>query len=169
MPFTSTPAIIDVEASGFGAQSYPIEIGIALPNGQRFCKLIRPFPQWQYWDDKAQAVHGICYADLLAYGEDPIAVCLALNAHAKDMTLYSDAWVVDHPWIVKLFAQAAVRMEFSISSLEMVLSEPQIALWDDEKLSVIENCGLKRHRASSDAFIIQQTFLRTRSRMHHSQ
>jgi len=26
----TVPAIVDVEASGFGAQSYPIEIGVAL-------------------------------------------------------------------------------------------------------------------------------------------
>ena len=27
------PAVLDVEASGFGAGSYPIEVGIAMPDG----------------------------------------------------------------------------------------------------------------------------------------
>ena len=34
----STPTIIDVEASGFGPRSYPIEIGVALESA-RHCLL----------------------------------------------------------------------------------------------------------------------------------
>lgn len=160
------PAIIDVEASGFGPDSYPIEVGVALPDGQRFCKLIKPYALWKFWDVKAQDIHGISYQELLEYGEEPIAVCLALNEFAKGLTLYSDAWVVDHPWLVKLFAQSAVPMEFTISSIEMVLTESQIAIWDNEKQVVMNTSGLARHRASADAYMIQQTFLRTQLRMH---
>ncbi|WP_371195599.1 hypothetical protein [Glaciecola sp. SC05] len=149
--------------------SYPIEIGVVLPDGRRFCKLIKPFSQWQFWDTDAQKIHGISYQELTENGEEPIAVCLALNEFARDMTLYSDAWVVDHPWLVKLYAQSAVPMAFSISAIEMVLTESQMSIWDAEKLAIVETSGLVRHRASADAYIIQQTFLRTQSRMHHSQ
>jgi hypothetical protein len=41
------PAIIDIEASGFGPDGYPIEIGVALSSGQTFCALILPEPEWQ--------------------------------------------------------------------------------------------------------------------------
>ena len=30
-----TPIVIDVEASGFGKGSYPIEVGVVLPDGSR--------------------------------------------------------------------------------------------------------------------------------------
>ncbi|MFC4700598.1 hypothetical protein ACFO4O_10540 [Glaciecola siphonariae] len=140
-----------------------------LADGTRFCKLIKPFAHWQFWDAKAEQIHGISYQSLIDYGEEPVAVCLELNELVQGLTLYSDGWVVDHPWLVKLFAQAAVPMLFSISSLEMVLSEPQMAIWDDEKRAVAQDCGLARHRASADAYIIQQTFLRTQERMLHSQ
>jgi hypothetical protein len=163
------PAIVDVEASGFGSQSYPIEVGIALPDGKRFCKLIKPFKHWQYWDKSAEKLHGIKYQELVEYGEEPVAVCLAINQFVQERTLYSDGWVVDHPWLVKLFAQSAIPMTFRISALEMVLSESQMAIWDDEKKRVALASGMARHRASSDAYIIQQTYLRTQMRMHHSQ
>ncbi len=38
------PTVIDVEASGFGAGSYPIEVGVAFPDGRSWCCLIRPEP-----------------------------------------------------------------------------------------------------------------------------
>ena len=53
------PVIIDIEASGFGRGSYPIEIGYYQPDGQSFCSLIRPDPAWTHWDDSAEQVHGI--------------------------------------------------------------------------------------------------------------
>ena len=34
------PDIIDIEASGFGPDSYPIEIGVALSSGEKYCSLI---------------------------------------------------------------------------------------------------------------------------------
>lgn len=163
------PAILDVEASGFGVNSFPIEVGVVMPDGRRFCKLIRPFAQWQFWDPQAESVHGISYEDLLNRGEEAVGVCLALNEFVDGQTLYSDAWVVDHPWMLKLFAQAAVPMSFNISALEMVLNETQIALWDAEKMQVISQYGMQRHRASADAYIIQQTFIRTQALMQRSQ
>lgn len=44
----ATPAVLDVEASGFGRYSYPIEVGYALPDGRVFCTLIRPEPHWTH-------------------------------------------------------------------------------------------------------------------------
>ena len=49
-----TPTIIDVEASGFGPYSYPIEIGVALDNGDKYCTLILPAPAWTHWDEEAE-------------------------------------------------------------------------------------------------------------------
>ena len=42
----ATPLIIDVEASGFGATSYPIEVGVALDGRDNFCSLILPASDW---------------------------------------------------------------------------------------------------------------------------
>ena len=42
------PSIIDVEASGFGAASYPIEIGVVRYDGAKWCKLLRPLDDWTH-------------------------------------------------------------------------------------------------------------------------
>lgn len=48
MPRPVQPLIIDLEASGFGRDSYPIEVGVALDYDRKFCSLIRPQPQWAH-------------------------------------------------------------------------------------------------------------------------
>jgi hypothetical protein len=47
---SEVPAVLDVEASGFGAGSYPIEIGYIASDGTSYCTLIRPAPSWTHWD-----------------------------------------------------------------------------------------------------------------------
>lgn len=53
------PTVVDVEASGFGRASYPIEVGFVLPNGHSFCSLIYPEPEWTHWDPQAETIHHI--------------------------------------------------------------------------------------------------------------
>ncbi len=49
-------------------------------------------------------------------------------------------------------------MRFKMDSIRSLLTEEQAANWHDTKESVIKSIPLKRHRASSDAAIIQITF-----------
>ena len=159
------PAIIDVEASGLGKHGYPIEIGIVLPNGSRFCRLIKPFNDWTFWDDEAESVHGISREQLSTHGVSGEQVCNELNQFVGKQTLYSDAWVVDKPWLVKLFHRANVAMLFNISSVELLLKEEQLHYWDRDKAFIQRRSGLTRHRASTDACIIQLTFERSAQRL----
>ena len=62
------PNIVDVEASGFGGMSYPIEIGIALENDTQYCSLISPAPDWEHWDSEAEKIHRIARDILEAHG-----------------------------------------------------------------------------------------------------
>ena len=155
------PSIIDVEASGFGAASYPIEIGVVRYDGAKWCKLLRPLDDWIHWDVKAEHLHGITREMLQSRGEAPAVVCKELNNFLGNTVVYSDGWVVDHPWLIKLFASVQMDMSFSCRALEYILSEEQMAKWHDEKQKISECYNTKRHRASSDAFIIQKTFCAT--------
>ena len=65
---TRNPIIIDVEASGFGGMSYPIEVGVALDDDTKYCSLIFPAPEWQHWDEDAEKVHRIARDILETYG-----------------------------------------------------------------------------------------------------
>ena len=163
MPRIAQPFIIDIEASGFGSHSYPIEVGLALERGVKYCSLIMPAPDWTHWDPSAEGVHHIPRQILATHGKTARAVASALNELLAGATVYSDGWVVDQPWLVQLFASAGMAQRFSISPLEMILSERQMELWHEVKRQVIADLALTRHRASFDAEIIQETFLRTRA------
>jgi hypothetical protein len=155
------PNIIDFEASGFGNESYPIEVGVALSSGQIYCTLIKPASNWMYWDQKAEQVHGLSVEVLRAHGKPINIVARELNSFLADSTLYSDGWVVDKPWLSKLYYQCGMTPSFFLSPLENILKENQMEIWTQTKLQVIADLALIRHRASSDALIIQETFTRT--------
>ena len=155
------PIIIDVEASGFGGMSYPIEVGVALDDDTKYCSLILPAPEWNHWDDDAEKVHRIARDILETYGKPMQEVAANLNRLLEGKTLYTDGWVVDKPWLTTLFHQANMRMNFSVSSLEMILSEQQMKRWHDTKDRILAEVKKHRHRASFDAWIIQETYKRT--------
>lgn len=156
------PAILDLEASGFGDESYPIEVGVVLPDGRKYCSLITPRPEWTHWDEGAAAVHGITRAMLASRGRPPRAVAEELNALVGGGSVYSDGWVVDSAWLTKLYFAAGLAPCFRLSALEMILDERQMQDWRNIKLGVLADYPDKRHRASFDAFVIQETWWRTR-------
>ena len=89
------PFIIDVEASGFGRGSYPIEVGFARPDGSVFSCLIKPEADWEHWDDSAEQVHGIPRATLFEQGCSVQDVAHKLNEELKGNVVYTDSWGFD--------------------------------------------------------------------------
>ena len=155
------PLIIDIEASGFGATSYPIEVGIALEDDQKYCTLIKPASSWTHWDEGAETVHHISRDTLNSHGKALLSVCKQLNLLLAGKTIYTDGWVVDKPWLLTLFSEAKIAMNFQISALEMILSEAQMECWHETKDQILKEENGTRHRASYDAWIIKETYNRT--------
>jgi len=156
-----TPTIIDVEASGFGSLSYPIEVGVIDQSGKKFCSLIKPQSDWTHWDSQAESLHGISRQLLAQRGLPVQEVCLQLNTFLMGQIIYSDGWVVDDTWLIKLFNAAKIVMQFHVSSLEMILNETQMLRWHSTKDRLFRQMKEPRHRASSDAALIQNTFVTT--------
>ena len=156
------PTILDFEASGFGYESYPIEVGIALGGGERFCTLIQPLEQWQHWDEEAAKIHQISRKDLLRHGIPIVDVCMRLNQLLGDQVVYSDGWVVDKPWLNTLYQAGQMDPSFSLSPIESIQSEAQQKAWGDVKAELLELFAFDRHRASHDALLIQETYKATR-------
>lgn len=156
-----TPIIIDIEASGFGKGSYPIEIGVALANRQTVSYLIRPAEQWTHWSESAEAIHGIHRERLMAEGQEPRVVADQLNELLVGQIVYSDAWGFDSSWLGKLFDQARVLQGFRIETINKLLTVQQMEHWHAIKSQVWDELGIKeRHRAASDVRVIQETFCR---------
>ena len=163
MAAQTTPIIIDIEASSFSSEGYPIEIGVALDDGSTFCALIDPPERWTYWDDEAEKVHRVPRDILETYGRSVVEVATDLNELLEGKTAYSDGWEVDKPWLSTLFWEAGVVQLFRLSTLEMILSSGQMEAWYETKERVLGEMDVKRHRASKDAQVIQKTYLDTRS------
>jgi hypothetical protein len=154
------PIIIDVEASGFGQGSYPVEVGVALADGSRHCYLVAPARQWKSWDEEAERIHGISRELLLTHGRPLQDVAWRLNELLRNKTAYSDAWSFDMSWIGKLYDAANMRQDFRVADISELIDEGQHGRWAELKQQVAAELGLRRHRASGDARILQETWRR---------
>jgi len=159
----AAPSILDIEASGFGLGSYPIEIGFVTSDGHPWCSLVRPEHDWQHWDFQAASVHGITREQLMRHGRTSREIAAVLNDRLAGQTIYSDAWAHDYVWLARLYDVAGCSPHFKLDNLRALLTEAQAASWHDVKRSVALRLGLQRHRASADARLLQQTYIAVQS------
>ena len=159
------PVIVDLEASGFGGGSYPIEVGTIAADGRGWCSLIRPEPDWRHWDHGAEAIHHIDRDTLARHGKPCTVVADQLNHLLRGQTVYSDGWAQDYVWLARLFDAALRRQMFRLEDLRYVLTPEQEIRWHTVKRSVEAELASPRHRASTDAKVLQLTWLRTRQEM----
>jgi len=153
------PAVIDIEASGFGRGSYPIEIGFVLPDGRGDCMLIRPDPQWRHWDPAAESLHRISRDLLMRHGQPIATVIERLEAQLHGRTVYSDGWGNDYTWLSALYEAVDRRPGFRLDSLQKLLTEDELERWDATKAEVFRQAARARHRASADARLLQSTVM----------
>lgn len=158
------PAIIDIEASGFGAGSYPIEVGYYLPGGEMYCSLIRPEPGWTHWDSGAEKVHGVSREILQQHGKPAAEVARHLNQKFRGQTLYSDAWGADYAWLGRLYDAVDLVPSFRLKDLREILGDCEMTNWHATRAAVELRLQLRRHRASGDARTLFETFAETRKR-----
>lgn len=154
------PCVLDIEASGFGRGSYPIEVGVVLPDGTAYCSLIRPEASWTHWDCAAERVHGISRAVLERRGRGAPEVAAELNARLAGRDVYCDNWAHDYAWLARLFDSASNRPAFHLRHLRELLSEEAAAGFDEARDAVARSLQLQRHRASSDARLLQLSVAR---------
>jgi hypothetical protein len=157
---TLPPCVIDIEASGFGAGSFPIEVGLVLPDGSAYCTLVRPDPAWTHWDGRAEQLHGITRPLLERHGRAPREVADELNRRLEGHRVYSDNWAHDYAWIARLFDAADMSPHFELHHLNELMSEAAMARFDAARDRVSRALHLRRHRASSDARVLQLSVVR---------
>jgi hypothetical protein len=150
------PAVIDIEASGFGPRSYPIEVGYVLMDGRARCTLVRPPLHWTHWDNSAEKVHGISRGTLLQHGREVSQVAGWLNDDLAGQTVYCDGWAHDYAWLARLFDEAGCAPRFKLESVARLLDDTRLARLDAARREAVAELGLARHRASNDARALQK-------------
>ncbi|MBK1612774.1 hypothetical protein CKO44_04735 [Rubrivivax gelatinosus] len=154
-PAAELPCVLDLEASGFGRSSYPIEVGYVLPDGRARCTLIRPAAAWTHWDDSAEGVHGIARETLERCGRPAAEVAAMLNGDLAGRTVYCDGWAHDYAWLGALFEEAGMRPHFRLETVARLLDEAALSRLGEARRGALGELGLARHRASSDARALQ--------------
>ena len=157
------PTVLDIEASGFGRDSYPIEIGYVLPDGSSYCTLVRPEAHWTHWDTQAQRLHGIEREAAVLHGRSSHEIARHLNLTLHGQTIYTDGWANDYSWLGALFDAADLLPSFHIENLRALLSDSEAARWHQIKDQIAGELSLRRHRASADAWLLQMTLRRLRT------
>jgi DNA polymerase III epsilon subunit-like protein len=154
------PCVLDIEASGFGRNSYPIEVGYALPDGRSVCMLVRPAEEWTHWDTAAEQVHGITRETLISHGKPVAEVAQTLNRDLAGLVVYCDGWAHDYPWLAALYEAAQVRPGFKLDSVGSLLDDGRLQHLDQARREALLELGLTRHRASNDARALQRALSR---------
>lgn len=148
--------VLDVEASGFGPQSYPIEVGWALADGRVGCVLVRPAPAWTFWDPEAERVHGIRRDVLERYGHAPSEVARRLNVELGGQVVYCDGWGHDYTWLARLYDEADMQPAFQLEAATRLLGDTQLGQLDAAHRRAFDELHVERHRASNDARALQR-------------
>lgn len=155
-----SPAFIDFEASSLNLiESYPIEVGVCLPDGSLHSWLICPHVLWKDWSESAENIHGISRERLAREGMSPGKVARDLNALLPEQ-IFCDAWTFDSFWLHRLFRAAGETPVFHLESISALLNPTQVHQWSGTRQQVIADLGLPVHRAANDALILHKTWQR---------
>ncbi len=151
---------LDIEASGLGTDSYPIEVGFVLDDGNSWCSLIKPEADWMHWSEEAESIHQISKEAVFEHGKSVKDIATTLNEKLNRKTVYSDCSVLDGKWIHTLYAKANMVPSFKLRDIMYIMKEEQFEQWEATKKIIAKELGAKRHRATNDARILQQTYYR---------
>ncbi|ELP6119266.1 TPA: hypothetical protein I7730_01420 [Vibrio vulnificus] len=132
--------IIDIEASGLGVNSFPIEIAWKDPNTNEYESfLIDPtsVDYWDDWDHNAACVHGISFEELALNGIHPIEAAQRLNSQLCGSIAYSDGFGTDTMWLSVLYEAVGIEPTFELRCLYtyMVNNKLSVPLFKSQMLS----------------------------------
>lgn len=142
--------IIDIEASGLGVDSFPIEIAWKDPNtGDYDSFLIDPssVDYWDDWDHNAACIHGISQDELTSRGVHPIVAVQRLNSQLCGSIAYSDGLGSDTMWLSVLFEAVGIDPTFEIRCLYTYLLTNALSVSQFKKVMLSSKTP---HRALPD-------------------
>jgi hypothetical protein len=165
------PCFLDVEATGFGPESYPIEIAWSDEHGEIHRCLIDPTPiaTWTHWDAEAERVHGIDRERLTRNGWAPDYVATRLTDDLGGKTIYTDAPDYDARWVGVLFSAVGQNMPFRFEHIDelllTILRKPEDAVWQamvriDELKREVGAVSSGKHSAGYDVGYLLQLWRR---------
>lgn len=148
-------AFIDVEASGLGPDSWPIEIGVAWLDGRKVIthsSLIRPRPEWsnEAWNPRSAKIHGIDREELND-APDADEVAQWFRQLVGDRVLISDAPNHDGMWLERLLREQREIVLLQDALYRAFSTEGVLAPGRLHKAYKLRGTQKPAHRAGDDA------------------
>ena len=144
-------AFIDLEASGLGAASWPVEVGWCFLDGAPTSMLVRPDENWpdDAWDPAAAALHGLTRGELKKRGAPAQTICNAMNEALAGAVVYSDAPDWDGFWLYRLFSAAKARQAFQVFDFADLFEAAPPVQYEKARAAARKSAP-HRHRAKDD-------------------
>ena len=169
--------ILDFEASGLEAESYPIQV--AWNNDDEIHSYyINPETAngWSFWSEEAEGVHGISRDYLIKHGLPVEEVAVIMHRELAGKVVFSDAVEYDSWWCSRLFDESSYDVNFQWGDFWWRVTReipPTIhmpdsfeagqwrqGLWEE----VMGTAGLRAHLADNDVRIRMEIFRRAEAR-----
>jgi DNA polymerase III alpha subunit (gram-positive type) len=146
--------MLDVEASGLGHSSYPVEVAFASSTGAQANFLIKPTTDWLEkgeWDKSAEKLHGLSQQQLLQKGDNIVSVAQQLNKYLCSKLVLCNDLTFDGFWLTQLFQAANTSVTFHLIDLSDLFD-----FWGEEKAHLYKEeygktLNTNEHRALPDA------------------
>ena len=81
-----------------------------------------------------------------------------LNQLLTGQTAYTDAWCNDNSWLGRLYEEVGLDQRYRLETIRHLLSEVQASAWGETRETLRGRLKVHRHRASSDALVLQKTY-----------
>ena len=156
------PTFLDIEASGLGNTSYPIEIAWNNSNGEILKRLIKPSSDWTSWDPEAECIHGITREEIEQDGISVDDMCSLIKESLTGITVYSDAPELERFWLNRLFQESEdINCPILTLGVSKIPTIKEICyergLYDKFKNQAVDEVGII-HRADADVRILMSVF-----------
>jgi len=150
---------LDFEASCLPqhGRSFPIEVGVAGPDGFAKAWLIKPDPAWDgwTWTPEAEALHGVTREQLARDGLPAEVVLDELRAVLRGQPAYADSYL-DARWMRLLEAAAGALPLVDVRHIDALVDRLGIDDAGVARALQAANAGaFRRHRAADDARWLQ--------------
>ncbi|XQW86272.1 hypothetical protein ACOYR1_05970 [Thalassotalea piscium] len=113
--------MLDIEASGLGHESYPIEVAYVSSTGDRNSYLIKSTDEWindgLWCSDAESSIHKISQDMLAQHGIPPFVVANSLNEALSGKLVLCNDLDYDGVWLTQLFKAANVGVMFSLTDI----------------------------------------------------
>ncbi len=146
---------LDIEASGLGSGTYPIEVAYASCTAGKGSYLIKPTEEWinnGSWCLNAESsIHELSQDMLAQHGVDPVDVAHALNDALCGRLVLCNDLNYDGVWLTKIFEAARVGVQFLLTDVSFLYE-----FWGKDKTRLFKQSyeaivPSTTHRALPDA------------------